>query len=167
MILIGIGGNLPTKKFGAPLRSLKAALIAVNESVCDVTRCSPWYQSTPLPMSGQPNYFNAVAEVKTDLTPTFLLSKLQEIEIQFDRVRTVPNAPRSLVLDLLIYHQRVANENNGSKLVLPHARMHLRAFVLFPLRDLEPNWFHPTKNRSINCLINDLSPDQKCWKFQG
>ena len=63
MILIGIGGNLPTKKFGAPLRSLKAAIIAVNESVCDGTRCSPWYQSTPLPMSRLPNYFNAVAEV--------------------------------------------------------------------------------------------------------
>ena len=165
MILIGIGGNLPTKKFGSPLRSLKAAIVAINESVCDVIRCSPWYQSAPLPMSSQPNFFNAVAEVKTELTPIILLSRLREIEKQFERVRTGPNAPRSLDLDLLIYHQCVFNVNKGTKLVLPHARMHLRAFVLFPLRDLEPEWIHPTKHRSINRLINDLSSDQKCWKF--
>ena len=94
-----------------------------------------------------------MVEVATALSPEELLALLQKIEHDFGRVRSVPNAPRSLDLDIVAYGDRVVTE--GAPL-LPHPRMHARAFVLLPLQDLAPDWLHPQSGRPIADLIADL-----------
>jgi 2-amino-4-hydroxy-6-hydroxymethyldihydropteridine diphosphokinase len=98
------------------------------------------YASAPLGAAqAQPDYVNAVALLCTALGPSALLSRLRTIERRLGRRRASGeprNAPRTLDLDLLLYGRcRIARPG----LVVPHPRMHERAFVLRPLLDIAPD----------------------------
>ncbi len=159
MILIGIGANLPSEH-GTPLQTCEVALRALSEAGVPIARRSRWYESAPEPVSTQPWYVNGVAELDTDIEPPALLAALHDIEARFGRGRAdrrQKNAARSLDLDLLCYHDRLAAA--PSRPLLPHPRMHRRAFVLLPLREVAPAWRHPGSGASIAELIADLPPD--------
>ena len=100
-----------------------------------LVRKSSLYRSAPLGHAEQPDFINAVAELETGLPAERLLAELQEIELRHGRERTFKNAPRSLDLDLLLYGEKTLRTET---LVLPHPRMHERAFVLQPLLEIAP-----------------------------
>jgi len=100
-----------------------------------------------------------VAEVATDLSADRLLVLLHEVEHEFGRVRTVPNAARLIDLDLLDFRGEIAGGGPG-RATLPHPRMAGRAFVLQPLADLAPDWRHPMTGTPIKALLAALPPDQ-------
>ncbi|HXH03734.1 MAG TPA: 2-amino-4-hydroxy-6-hydroxymethyldihydropteridine diphosphokinase [Candidatus Competibacteraceae bacterium] len=129
---IGLGANLE-----APRRQVEAALeelAALPDS--RLLARSPLYRSTPLGgPEGQPDYVNAAAAIETTLPPYALLDALQAIEQAHGRVRTVRWGPRTLDLDLLLYGDLVQDD---PRLILPHPRLHERAFVLYPLHDIAP-----------------------------
>lgn len=126
---VGVGANL-----GDATATVRAALQALRElpEACCVA-CSSLYRSAPVEAEG-PDFVNAVAELHTALRPPALLQRLQAIEQRFGRVRGVRNAPRTLDLDLLLHGDTVMH---GAALTLPHPRLHLRAFVLRPLVELD------------------------------
>lgn len=127
---IGLGANL-----GDARATLKAACTALAQLPASRwLRCSPWYRSAPVDAGG-PDFYNAVAELDTELAPLALLDALQAIELQHGRERPYRNAPRTLDLDLLMLGQLVLH---GERLTLPHPRVTERAFVLLPLLDLLP-----------------------------
>ena len=107
--------------------------------MCIRDSLSPWYQSEPLPLSNQPWYINGVLKVKTSLNPNNLLKTLLKIENSFGRTRKKKNESRVIDLDLLTYNDLVID---SKLLVIPHARMHIRRFVLDPLIDIAPEWVH-------------------------
>lgn len=125
---IGLGANLGEAK--STLAQAIAALRA-TKGIFDV-QGSSFYQSDPVDAPG-PAYINAVARLKTTLAPLPLLQALRTIEHQFGRERHFRNAPRTLDLDLLLYDQL---EFETPSLIVPHPRMHLRAFVVIPLIEL-------------------------------
>ncbi|WP_334158122.1 2-amino-4-hydroxy-6-hydroxymethyldihydropteridine diphosphokinase [Achromobacter insolitus] len=127
---VGLGANLGDG--AATLRQVLTELQS-TEGITAVT-ASPFYRSAPVEATG-PDFVNAVAALDTQLAPLALLDALQALENQYGRQRPYKNAPRTLDLDLLLYGDTVLNHE---RLVLPHPRMHLRAFVLLPLRDLAP-----------------------------
>ncbi len=96
---------------------------------------SSLYRSAPLGYAAQPDFINAVAELDTALGAHALLAELQAIEARHGRSRSFANAPRTLDLDLLLYGDTRIDE---PQLVVPHARMHQRAFVLQPLLEIAP-----------------------------
>ena len=153
MILLGLGANLPSN-LGPPMATLAAALDALGAEGVRLVRRSPWYRSPPLSPSAQPWYVNGVALVRTTLAPDDLLALLHRIEARFGRVRGEANAARSLDLDLLDYEGRLSIASEGP--VLPHPRLHERAFVLLPLRDVAPDWAHPRLGRTITDLVAAL-----------
>lgn len=156
MILIGIGANLPSHH-GPPQQTCEAALSALSEAGIAVCRHSRWYESPPEPVSEQPWYVNGVAELDTEIDPPALLAALHQIEAHFGRdeaARAEKNAARPLDLDLLCYHKRLVAAPNRP--ILPHPRMHRRAFVLLPLRELDPAWRHPGSGAALDDLIADL-----------
>ena len=154
MILIGLGANLPSPEHGAPQVTLAAALDALAARGAKTLRRSPWYESPPAPPSGQPWYVNAVAEVESALPPPGLLDALLAVEAGFGRVRGARNASRSVDLDLLDYGGLVTGPDEKPE--LPHPRLHERAFVLLPLRDIAPGWRHPASGRTVEALIEAL-----------
>lgn len=155
MILIGLGANLPSAA-GPPAATLAAALAALEAAGVAIERCSPWYRSAPLPAGDQPWYVNAVAMARTGLGPAALLALLHRVEASFGRTRRRRNEARVLDLDLLDYDGLV---RRGPP-VLPHPRLHERAFVLLPLRDVAPEWRHPIGGASVAELIAALPADQ-------
>ena len=167
MIFIGIGGNLLSEKFSSTPEVLAKALQVIDAKVCAVVRCSPFYRSAPVPITDQPDYINAVFELSTDIPAWDLLDRLHAVEAEFQRVRTVKNAARTLDLDLLIYHDHIVENKGENKLTVPHPRMHERAFVLLPLRDLVPDWVHPVNGRIIEELIGVLPADQRCERLSN
>lgn len=134
-VFVGLGANL-----GDARATVALALKALGElpQSCLVA-VSPLYRSAPVDAQG-PDFVNAVAELRTGLTPQALLLALQAIETTHGRERPHRNAPRTLDLDLLLYGQRVVSEPG---LTVPHPCLHERAFVLVPLADLAPELEHP------------------------
>ncbi|MGB0575963.1 MAG: 2-amino-4-hydroxy-6-hydroxymethyldihydropteridine diphosphokinase [Alphaproteobacteria bacterium] len=165
MILIGIGGNLPSENFGSTPEVLVKALQVIDEKVCAVVRCSPWYRSAPVPVADQPDYINGVIELSTAMPAETLLNRLHDVETEFERVRTVKNAARTLDLDLLCYHDHLIEKKQQNGLIVPHPRMQDRAFVLLPLQDLVPDWVHPANGLTIQELIRLLPTDQRCERL--
>lgn len=119
---------------------------------------SRWYLTAPVPPSGQPDYVNAVASLLVEpghtIDPAELLSQLMGIEERCGRERSVPNAARTLDLDIIAVADLVRSTPDP---ILPHPRAHLRAFVLAPLADVAPNWVHPVLGRTAGQLLTDLS----------
>jgi len=135
---IGIGANL-----GDARATIPAAVTEIARLTGEPLRLSSLYRSAPIGAEG-PDYFNAVAEIRTRLEPVALLERLQAVEAAFGRRRPSPNAPRTLDLDLLLHGERVSD---SPRLVLPHPRLHERAFVLLPLLELNPALSHPLLGR--------------------
>ena len=132
---IGLGSNL-----GHPRRRLARALVQLARLPRSrLVAASRNYVSAPMDCAEpQPEYVNAVAELRTALTPSALLNRMRAIERRHGRRRhgsTRRNAPRVLDLDLLIFGRRRLSR---PQLSLPHPRMHERAFVLQPLIDIAP-----------------------------
>ncbi|MBV9203530.1 MAG: 2-amino-4-hydroxy-6-hydroxymethyldihydropteridine diphosphokinase [Alphaproteobacteria bacterium] len=158
MILIGIGGNLPSPRFGLPIDTLSAALAALETEDVKVLERSAWYHTEPVPRSEQPWFINAVVSVATQLGPERLLAALQATEAQFGRVRGELNASRVLDLDILDYR---AERTDTPSLVLPHPRLHQRRFVLLPIAEIAPDWRHPILALTAQQLLARLSSDQQ------
>ncbi len=157
MILIGLGANLASPEFGPPPQSLEAALRLIAERGARVVACSRWYRSAPVPASDQPWFVNGVAAVETSLEPAALLQVLHDVEARFGRIRRERNEARVLDLDLLAYDDRLSAE--GETPVLPHPRLHERAFVLRPLAEIAPQWRHPRLRRKVSAMLADLPPE--------
>ena len=163
MILVALGANLPTSRHGAPKQGLDAAVRALIDAGLEVPARSRWYRSAPVPPATFPWFVNGAIAVETELEPAPLLALLLDMEKRFGRRERSPGAGRPLDLDLLDYRGRVLRQARGSgepALTLPHPRLHLRAFVLLPLRDIAPGWRHPVSGTTIDSLIAALPPDQ-------
>jgi 2-amino-4-hydroxy-6-hydroxymethyldihydropteridine diphosphokinase len=158
MTLVGLGANLPSAA-GAPRATLEAALAALERDGVRVAARSRWYRSAPLPRSSQPDFVNGVASIETHLEPRDLLALLHRIEARFGRVRHQANAARTIDLDLLAYHDRVTSGEDGDP-ILPHPRLHERAFVLLPLAEIAPDWRHPRRGLTARELAAALPPGQ-------
>ena len=156
-ILIGIGANLPGRH-GSPRQSCEAGLEALEGACVHVVARSRWWLSAPLPASADPWYVNGVAAVATELGPLDLLVLLHRLEADFGRTRRPGATARPLDLDLLAYGNRVSGPD--AEVVLPHPRLHLRAFVLMPLAEVAPGWCHPVLGRDVATLIAMLPPGQ-------
>jgi 2-amino-4-hydroxy-6-hydroxymethyldihydropteridine diphosphokinase len=155
MILIALGANLPSVA-GTPEATLRAALSALAIRGITVESQSGFYRSPAWPHPSDPPYINAVARVRTQLSPAELLATLHDVEAQFGRRRGEKNAPRTLDLDLIDYDGRMQNGPPQ----LPHPRAADRAFVLVPLRDVAPDWRHPVNGRTVSELIAALRENE-------
>ena len=164
-IFLGVGANLPAPGFTGARITCEAALGQLDSRGIGLEALSPWYESAPLPRSEQPWYVNAVALVRSALPPDALLAALHGIEAAFGRRRDRVNAARTLDLDLLDYDGRISAA--GAWPILPHPRMHGRAFVLLPLRDLQPGWRHPLTCCGIDALIDALPQGQELRQQSG
>ncbi len=114
-----------------------------------VLACSSLYRSAPIGKLDQPDFINAVVQIETLLSPHDLLKALLKIEQSHGRVRRLPNDPRTLDLDILMYDEIECNECD---LILPHPRMHQRAFVLEPLIEIARNCYIPGRGSVIELL---------------
>jgi 2-amino-4-hydroxy-6-hydroxymethyldihydropteridine diphosphokinase len=146
---IGVGSNL-----GDRFDNLARAVEALRDRIGTLVALSRIYASAPVGFRDQPEFWNAAALFDTMLAPLQLLAQLQTIELELGRVASFPGGPRIIDLDLLLYDDDVVAT---ASLVVPHPRLHERAFVLRPLAELVPARTHPLLARRIDALCGDVS----------
>jgi len=146
---IGLGSNLGDREHH--LRSAIAAL----QQLGHIEAISSAYETRPVGWIDQPDFLNAVAALKTTLSPEELLASLLQVELQHGRNRSTvpPKGPRTLDLDLLSYGEVVMETPS---LTLPHPGIAQRQFVLVPLAEMAPHWTHPICRKTAAQLLAEL-----------
>jgi 2-amino-4-hydroxy-6-hydroxymethyldihydropteridine diphosphokinase len=152
---IGLGANIrdPQDQIRVALNEL-SALPATT-----LVRASSLYRSAPWGYADQPDFINAVACLRTGLTPPTLLVELLRIEQRHGRERSFRNAPRPLDLDIIVYGDSIIDQEG---LTIPHPRMRERAFVLVPLQEISPDLIIPGMG-ALRQLVNECrdAPPEK------
>ena len=149
---MGLGSNL-----GDRAKNLQTALSELAQMpTISITRVSSLYETAPVGVTAQPEFINAVAALETSLTPAALLAAFLHLENKMGRVRTFRWGPRVIDLDLLLYGQE---QIALPELIVPHPRLHERAFVLMPLAEIAPDLVLPGAAQTIRELANDFCGD--------
>ncbi|MHC4833859.1 MAG: 2-amino-4-hydroxy-6-hydroxymethyldihydropteridine diphosphokinase [Planctomycetota bacterium] len=149
---LGIGSNLGDRD-----ATIAAALTDLDRLPrTRLDRVSRLHETEPVGPPGQGRYLNGAALLVTALPPRRLLEALLAIERRHGRDRSaeVPNGPRTLDLDLLLYGDLIVDEAGIS---IPHPRMTQRRFVLEPLAEIAAHLVHPTTGASVDSLLDGLS----------
>jgi len=137
---------------GNRLANLKAAISNMTPQMT-VKKKSSVYETPPWGFKEQDAFLNQVIKVKTSLAPEPLLRHLKRLEVALGRVPNFQNGPRLIDIDILFFDQMIIET---PPLVVPHPRLHERAFVLVPLAEIEPDFIHPILHRPVNKLLDDV-----------
>ena len=154
-VYLGLGSNL-----GDRASYLLQAVRGLLDHRLPVRALSPLYETDPVGYLDQPSFLNMVLAIDgTGWDPWRLLAVCQEIETSLGRRRSIPQGPRTIDLDLLLFGQWVVAESRaGLDLVVPHPRLAERPFVLIPLCDLDPALLHPVLGKTVAQLLAAVSP---------
>lgn len=152
-VVVALGSNRPGDHPSSEAL-LEAALALFPPAGLPLLARSSWWRSAAWPDPKGDEYRNGIAIVETNNPPQAVLEQLFAIERRFGRERSVPNAPRTLDLDLIAYGRSVIDRPG---LILPHPRAAERRFVMGPLAEIAPGWRHPVNGRSAAELAASAS----------
>jgi 2-amino-4-hydroxy-6-hydroxymethyldihydropteridine diphosphokinase len=153
MIYINIGSNL-NSSIGDRFYNLKKSIDLIKLKKIKIINISNIYETPSYPNEKNPKFLNICVSVKSEEKSNSLIKIFKEIEKKLQRKRGQKNQPRTCDIDIIDYHGKIFKT---SEVTLPHPRAHLRNFVLFPLREICPEWSHPILNKKIEFLIKKLS----------
>lgn len=163
---VGVGGKGPDEV-------LEAALSALAVAFETPVQQSRFFSTPAYPPGSGPDFVNAVVAIPTEMSARAALGHLHAIEARFKRDRAERWQPRTLDLDLLAAGQQVLPDGATFSewfsldpaeqqlkapdgLILPHPRLHERAFVLVPFHDVAPQWRHPVTGKSVAEMLKAL-----------
>lgn len=149
-VYLALGSNLGDRR-----AQLKEALQKLGQIV-DIQQVSSIYETEPVGYLDQPRFFNIVCQGYTNLAPQKLLQQAKAIERQLGRQATIRNGPRPVDIDILLYDTLVYK---GDNLIIPHPRMHERAFVLVPLVEIAPGVRDPRNGKTAQELLQGITQD--------
>ncbi|KIL53737.1 2-amino-4-hydroxy-6-hydroxymethyldihydropteridine pyrophosphokinase [Jeotgalibacillus alimentarius] len=155
---LSLGSNIGDTK-----RNLQEAVKMLDASPSiEVTKVSSIYETDPVGFTDQQVFLNIVAEVKTELSAESLLDEAQRIEQSLGRERKIHWGPRTIDLDILLYH---SDNIQSDRLTVPHPYMRERSFVLVPLNEIAAEAVHPASEKSVRELLNHTgSEGVRLWK---
>ena len=130
IVYLGLGSNLGNREANIHLA------IERLKPFIEIKKISRIIETDPVSGPKQGKYLNAVLKAETLFSPQKLLNLAKGIEKEFGRKKTIPNAPRPIDIDILLYDNQ---EIHSSELTIPHPRMFEREFVMTPLREIAPD----------------------------
>ncbi|MGY8916428.1 MAG: 2-amino-4-hydroxy-6-hydroxymethyldihydropteridine diphosphokinase [Flavobacteriales bacterium] len=149
---LSIGSNLGNK-----LNNLQEAVFAIQKKAGFITGLSSVYETPAWGFEGE-DFLNACLSLQTFLSPEQLLEAILKVETSLGRKRGIEEGyqPRTIDIDILYYELEVIHNEN---LVIPHPNLQNRRFVLRPLADIAPQFYHPIINKDTRNLLQEC-PDK-------
>ncbi len=148
-VYISLGSNLGNKYDNLT----KAIELLSGSEAFGITERSGMYRTAPVGGPEQNDYLNMVVRAETSLDPFSLLGLLKKTEKVMGREKKPRDYPRLIDLDLVFYGNRVISSED---LIVPHPRAHEREFVMLPMGDIDPEFVHPLKEKSITAILREL-----------
>lgn len=134
-----------------------------------VVQSSSLYETEPWGVNSENWFVNAVVQISTTLHPTTLLAQCQKIESMLGRDREIEGryGDRNIDIDILFYDDKIISEDYdvATKLIIPHAYFHERAFTLVPMLELEPEYVHPVYKKTIATLYEELENPEMVYLY--
>ena len=154
---LSIGSNLGNRK-----QNIELAKFKLEKSNIKIIKISNNYETLSYPNKKNPKFINVVVEISTNLPPVDLASVLIFIEEKLERKRKQKNDPRTCDIDIIDYNRKVMNfKYKNLDFTVPHKKLVYRNFVLYPLKEILPEWEHPITKDPINVLIDKLNKEDK------
>lgn len=156
-IVLSFGSNL-----GNRIKNIEKAIILLKRFNVRPEKFSSFYLTKPIGFPFQPSFINAVGLFHTNFSPYELLELIRKIERNFYRSRFFKDAPRFLDIDILFYNSQIIDDEN---LKIPHPRILERNFVLIPLLEIIPDFYHPLAKKTLKELTKNINLNGiKIWK---
>ena len=152
MIYLNIGSNLPLENGGRETNILKA-ISHLKKLNLNSIKISSFYETPSYPNNSDPKFINLCVKFESNLKAIELLNEIKKIEKKLGRIRIKKNEPRTCDIDIIDFNGKIIKND---ELETPHPRLHLRNFVIYPLKEIEPNWFHPIFNKNIDSFFQEL-----------
>ena len=150
-IYLSIGSNK-----GNRYSFIKEALRLIQKDIGEVILISKIYETKSWGFQSD-DFLNLCILIKSELIPKKLISKLKKIEERIGRKRNNDKIEaREIDIDILFYSDKIVNQKD---LIIPHQRLHLRNFVLYPLNDIAADFIHPVLLKSVNELLYECEDD--------
>jgi len=156
-IFIGVGSNI-----GQSYKNCVMAIKMISSDLrASLRSISSFYLASPVSDIEQNDFINCAIEIDWNGTPHELLQCLNEIESSMGRVRDEKNGPRVIDLDILLYGNKVINEDT---LTVPHKELHRRKFAIMPCLEIEPGL---VLTKPLASFLTEISENQKITKMEG
>ena len=156
-VVLGLGSNLGDRE-----AAIAAALAGLEARGFRRSLLSSLYLTEPVGGPPQGYFLNAVAAGASELSPEALLASCLAVELELGRVRSEPNGPRTIDVDILFMG---ALRRDGPAPLLPHPRLHQRRFVLEPLAEILPDLVHPGFGTRVAELLERCADSSSVRRF--
>ena len=157
MIHINIGSNLDSKH-GTKFKNISIAINLLIDSKLKIKKISNFYETPSYPDKKLPRFANIGLLAEYDFDHSKLIKDISLIEKKIGRVKSKKNDPRVCDIDIIDFNGLI-KENKFLK--LPHPRSHIRNFVLYPIKEIDPKWIHPIFKKNVDFLINELTQNSR------
>ena len=135
----------------------------IEDSCGVIQQQSAIYQTAAWGLEAQDDFLNQVLRIDTKLDAQLLLRKVQAIEVELGRKRSILYGPRIIDIDILFFNDEIIHDEN---LTVPHPQIQNRRFVLVPLAEITPALVHPVLHKPVAQLLDECPDTLAVQKFQ-
>ena len=152
MIHLNIGSNL-NSIYGSKFKNISITVKLLQELRLKIVNISNFYETPSYPNKNLPKFVNVGLFVDYGKNYLSLIKEISLIEKKIGRIKTKKNEPRVCDIDIIDYKGLKIKDES---LILPHPRCHNRNFVLYPIKEIDPDWVHPIYKKNVDFLIDKL-----------